>query len=123
MRCTEFNFSEIDKITFKFDASNMAFFNITTSQSLSVMPFSISIALPLNPGNYSLIFSGVGLGEQVSTLTVGSAKAYTVDVTMSEKVSKLDEVVVTGTSASTTRRQLGSYISTVSADDLNKGSS
>lgn len=82
-----------------------------------------SFTAPLNQGNYSLIFSGIGLGEQVSSLTIGSAKTYTVDVTMSEKVSKLDEVVVTGTSAGTTRRQLGSYISTVSAEDLNKGSS
>src|SRR4030095_10999292 len=36
-------------------------------------------------------------------------------------VLKLDEVVVTGTSAGTTRKQLGSYISTVKADQLNKG--
>src|SRR5205085_11480590 len=33
----------------------------------------------------------------------------------------LDEVVVTGTTAGTTRRQLGSYISTVKAEDLNRG--
>lgn len=33
----------------------------------------------------------------------------------------LDEIVVTGTSAGTTKRQLGSYISTVKADQLTKG--
>ncbi|NDA60953.1 MAG: SusC/RagA family TonB-linked outer membrane protein [Chitinophagia bacterium] len=80
-----------------------------------------SFTAPLNQGNYSLIFSGIGLGEQVSSLTIGSAKTYTVDVTMSEKVSKLDEVVVTGTSAGTTRRQLGSYVATLKASDISKG--
>ena len=91
----------------------------TTSDATGAYSFTA----PLNPGTYTLIFSGIGLGEQSSSLTVGTAKSYTIDVTMNEKVSKLDEVVVTGTSAGTTRRQLGSYISTVSADDLNKGSS
>ena len=33
----------------------------------------------------------------------------------------MDEVVITGVSLGTTRRQLGNYISTVNADDLNKG--
>lgn len=76
---------------------------------------------PLKPGRYSLVFSGVGFQEQEAALTVGNEKSYTVDVVMTERVSKLDEVVVTGTSQGTTRRQLGSYISTVSADELNKG--
>jgi TonB family protein len=34
---------------------------------------------------------------------------------------KMDEVVVTGVSAGTTRKQLGSYISTVKSDQLTKG--
>jgi TonB-linked SusC/RagA family outer membrane protein len=76
---------------------------------------------PLKPGKYSLVFSGVGFQEQEASLTVTNAKSYTVDMVMTERVSKLDEVVVTGTSQGTTRRQLGSYVSTVSADELNKG--
>lgn len=40
---------------------------------------------------------------------------------MEEDALKMDEVVVTGTSAGTTRRQMGSYISTVKADELTKG--
>lgn len=54
-------------------------------------------------------------------ITIGTAVNYTSDVQLSDKVSSLDEVVVTGTSAGTTRRQLGSYVSTVKAEDLTKG--
>lgn len=80
-----------------------------------------SFMAPLTPGKYTIVFSGVGFQEKEQPLTVGSDKTYTVDAVLTEEVSKLDEVVVTGTSEGTTRRQLGSYISSVSADELNKG--
>ncbi len=66
-------------------------------------------------------FSGVGFKTVTQNLTVGSAENYTVSVTMAEDALGLEEVVVTGTSEGTTRKQLGSYISTVKADQLNKG--
>jgi TonB-linked SusC/RagA family outer membrane protein len=77
----------------------------------------------LKPGTHTLEFSGVGFKTQTQTLTVGSQSAYTSNVSMAEDVLKLDEVVVTGVSAGTTRKQLGSYISTVKGDQLNKGGS
>lgn len=80
-----------------------------------------SFNAPLTAGKYTLVFTGVGFQEQQASLTVGAEKSYVVDVTLTDKVSKLDEVVVTGTSAGTTRRQLGSYISSVNADELSKG--
>ncbi len=80
-----------------------------------------SFTAPLTPGKYTIVFSGLGFQEQQTALTVGSDKSYTVDAQLSDKISKLDEVVVTGTSAGTTRRQLGSYISSVKADELTKG--
>ena len=40
---------------------------------------------------------------------------------LADDILGLDEVVVTGTSLGTTRKQLGSYISTVKGDDLTKG--
>lgn len=80
-----------------------------------------SFTAPLTAGKYTLVFAGVGFQQQELALTVSADKNYTVDVVMSEKISKLDEVVVTGTSAGTTRRQLGSYVSSVKAEDLNKG--
>ena len=75
----------------------------------------------LAAGKYILVFTGVGFLELESPLTVGNDKNYTVDVQINEKISKLDEVIVTGTSQGTTRRQLGSYISSIKAEDLTKG--
>jgi TonB-linked SusC/RagA family outer membrane protein len=79
------------------------------------------ITASLKPGKYIIVFSGIGYQTSEVELTIGSASDYTVDVVLTEKVSSLDEVVVTGTSAGTTRRQLGSYVSTVKADDLTRG--
>src|SRR5258708_15000971 len=83
---------------------------------------SYTLNAGIKPGNYTLVFSGVGYKSQEKTLTVGAATAYTLDAQIEESVSKLDEVVVTGTSQGTTRRQLGSYISSVNASELSKGS-
>ena len=69
-----------------------------------------------------LVASGVGFKSQ--ELNVDPSKMATgLNIVLTEQYSKLDEVVVTGTSAGTTKRQLGSYISSVSAEDLGKGAS
>jgi len=69
---------------------------------------------------FTITASGVGFKSQdISVDPKGNTKNLAIVLT--EQYSKLDEVVVTGTSAGTTKRQLGSYISSVSADDLTKG--
>ncbi|MGO4289824.1 SusC/RagA family TonB-linked outer membrane protein [Chitinophaga sp. RAB17] len=76
----------------------------------------------LQPGNYTLAYSGIGYSPKESVLVVSDAAGtYTQNIQLTTSVSKLDEIVVTGTSEGTTRRQLGNYISTVKADELNKG--
>lgn len=82
---------------------------------------SYSFNASLKPGNYTIVFAGVGYKTKEAGLTIGTAKSYKVDAVLYEEISKLDEVVVTGNSQGTTRRQLGSYISTVKADELTKG--
>lgn len=77
----------------------------------------------LRQGNYVLVFSGVGFKTSETPLRVGSDQAYTSDVQLTDDALGMDEIVITGTSQGTTRRQLGSYISTVKADQLNKGAS
>jgi TonB-linked SusC/RagA family outer membrane protein len=79
--------------------------------------------LKLNNNNaITLVASGVGFKAQ--ELNVDPSKmASGLNIVLTEQYSKLDEVVVTGTSAGTTKRQLGSYVSSVSAEDLNKGAS
>ena len=75
----------------------------------------------LNNNNaVTLVASGVGFKTQ--ELNVDPSKMATgLNIVLTEQYSKLDEVVVTGTSAGTTKRQLGSYISSVNAEDLTKG--
>ncbi len=85
-----------------------------------------------NNGNFSITHnasgvitlnaSGVGFKSQDITVdTKGNTK--NINIVLTEQYSKLDEVVVTGTSAGTTKRQLGSYVSTVSADELSTSGS
>ncbi|WP_440133072.1 SusC/RagA family TonB-linked outer membrane protein [Chitinophaga sancti] len=75
----------------------------------------------LKPGTYTISFSGIGFAPKQSDLVIGTGKTYTLNTQLGTSVSKLDEVVVTGTSAGTTRKQLGSYVSTVKAAELTKG--
>jgi len=75
----------------------------------------------LKPGTYTVSFSGIGFTPKQSDLVIGTGKTYTLNTQLGTSVSKLDEVVVTGTSAGTTRKQLGSYVSTVKAAELTKG--
>jgi len=75
----------------------------------------------LKQGQYVLEFTGVGLKTKEQNLSIGSQSSYTVDIVLAQDVLNMDEVVVTGVTAGTTRKQLGSYISTVKGDQLTKG--
>jgi TonB-linked SusC/RagA family outer membrane protein len=75
----------------------------------------------LKAGKYTIVFSGVGLKITEQTITVTANGDYTVNAQLLADPLGLDEVIVTGTSAGTTKKQLGSYISTVKADQLTKG--
>lgn len=75
----------------------------------------------IKSGNYDLVFSGIGYKSKTAVLKVGTDNSYTVNSQLSEDALGLDEVIVTGTSEGTTKRQLGNYISTLKAEDLNKG--
>lgn len=80
-----------------------------------------NISGSLAPGNYVLSFSGIGYKSKEQTIQVGSAASYTANVQLEIDALSMDEVIVTGTSEGTTKRQLGSYVSTVKADQLTKG--
>jgi TonB-linked SusC/RagA family outer membrane protein len=93
----------------------------TTSGTTTTADGSYQFTANLKDGTHTLLFSSVGFKTQERTVTVSGQNAVTTDISLAPDVTGLDEVVVTGTSQGTTRRQLGSYISTVNADDLNKG--
>lgn len=93
----------------------------TTYGSATDPSGNYTITAPLKAGSYAMEFSGVGFKTTTQNLTIGSAESYTVSVNLVDDALGLDEVVVTGTSEGTTRKQIGSYISTIKGDALNKG--
>ncbi|MBC7828722.1 MAG: SusC/RagA family TonB-linked outer membrane protein [Chitinophagaceae bacterium] len=80
-----------------------------------------SFSAALKTGDYLLDFSGIGFSSREVALKIGTASTYSVAAQLSEDALGLDEIIVTGTSAGTTRKQLGSYISTIKGDQLTKG--
>ncbi|RZJ78830.1 MAG: SusC/RagA family TonB-linked outer membrane protein, partial [Flavobacterium sp.] len=82
-----------------------------------------SIAATLAPGTYQLTATYIGYKTITKQITLGANLNVTTDFTLAQDAMGLDEVIVTGTSAGTTRKQLGSYVSTVKGDDLNKAPS
>lgn len=66
-----------------------------------------------------LVFSHIGYVRQEQT--VGTST--NIPVQLQSDAVGLDEVIVTGTSQGTTRKQLGSYVSSIKGDDLNKAPS
>ena len=69
------------------------------------------------PSNANLIFSFMGYESQ----TLSVAGKSTLDVTLAEETTKLDEVVAVGY-GSQTKKELTGSVSSVKADDFNKGS-
>lgn len=68
-------------------------------------------------GNYTLSITYVGYRPITRQVTLNQS-LVTVNAELSEDALSLDEVVVTGTGAATTKKQLGNAISTVSAREL-----
>jgi TonB-linked SusC/RagA family outer membrane protein len=125
--CSLYSFSQVrlnGKVT---DAEGKALPGISVSISNASFGTSTDLAgyyvisADLRAGTYSLVFSGVGYKTKTQTLQVTTASSYTTDVQLEGDALKMEEVIVTGVSAGTTRKQLGNYISTVRADELTKG--
>jgi TonB-linked SusC/RagA family outer membrane protein len=82
-----------------------------------------SITADLKPGKYTIEFSGVGFKTKTAEVRIAAGEsAYTTDVSLSEDALGLDEVVITGTSQGTTKKQLGSYITTLKGDRISNAS-
>ena len=75
----------------------------------------------IKPGRYSLIFNYVGYKASVVSVEVaGDGAPITVDAELGQDAMKLDQVVVTGSTISATRRQLGNAITTIDGQALEK---
>lgn len=84
---------------------------------------SYSFAVDLSAGKYQIQISYVGYKTLTQTVDLGSSDQVQLNGALASDAVGLDEVIVTGTSQGTTRKQLGSYVSTVKGDDLNKAPS
>ena len=84
--------------------------------------YSLNADLPA--GSYVIDFTGSGYKGGSSTVNVASGVAsYKADARLETDALGLEEVVVTGTSLGTTKKQLGNYIATVKGDALTRSGS
>ena len=78
--------------------------------------YKLNINLP--SGEYQLKISSVGYEVLFQDISLGNQADINLDVVLQEDYLRLNEVVVTGTSVATSKRQLGNAISTISKDDI-----
>ncbi|RYU97644.1 SusC/RagA family TonB-linked outer membrane protein [Emticicia agri] len=79
---------------------------------------SYTLNASLNSGKYKISVSSVGYATKVQDVNLDNQTVITLDVTLADDVMNLDEVVVTGSTIRTSRRELGNAISAVNADQL-----
>lgn len=79
---------------------------------------SYTLNANLNSGRYKISVSSVGYATKVQEVNLDNQTVFTLDVTLKDDIMNLDEVVVTGSTIRTSRRELGNAISAVNADQL-----
>lgn len=82
-----------------------------------------SLPANLNAGSYQVVFSSIGFKTQTKAVQLGASTQVSVNGELTADNIGLDEVIITGTSQGTTRKQMGSYVSSVKGDDLLKAPS
>ncbi|MDP1844186.1 MAG: SusC/RagA family TonB-linked outer membrane protein [Sediminibacterium sp.] len=95
--------------------------NGTASNNEGVYQFTVN----LKPGKHEVVISSVGFSSSEKSITVKSNnESFTIDASLKDDATGLDEVVVTGTSQGTTKKQLGNFIGTIKGSQIaNSGSS
>jgi TonB-linked SusC/RagA family outer membrane protein len=71
-------------------------------------------------GNYTLVVSYVGYATYKTTVNIQQGQPIVQDVSMGSDILNLDEVIVTGNSPTSTRKQLGNSIGVVDGKSLEK---
>lgn len=92
----------------------------TSEGSITDADGNYSLTTSLPAGGYDVDFSSIGFKTVSQKLTLGSQTAVTINATITDEVALLDEVVVTGSTLKSTRRQLGNAINSVNAAELQK---
>jgi TonB-linked SusC/RagA family outer membrane protein len=78
----------------------------------------------LKNGKHTVFVSSIGFKSSEKIIAIeGSSGSLTIDAVLKEDATGLDEVVVTGTSQGTTKKQLGNFIGTVKGSQLTNSAS
>jgi TonB-linked SusC/RagA family outer membrane protein len=80
--------------------------------------FSLNASLPA--GSYKLSASSVGYSTTSQAVTMASQTIITQDLVLRDDIMSLDEVVVTGSTIKSSRRELGNSITSISSASLEK---
>ena len=89
----------------------------TTMGGITDLDGKYSFSGAMSEGAHVVVISFIGYSTEKKTITLKSG-AQTLDVSLSADALNLDEVVVTGNNASTTRKQLGNSSTTIKAESL-----
>ncbi len=79
-----------------------------------------SMDVKLTEGDYDVLVSYLGYQNFTQQITIGSERSKTLDAQLQDDINKMDEVVVTGSSNTATRKQLGNAFTSVSGKDLER---
>ncbi len=76
------------------------------------------VLLNVPAGEHTVRVTLIGYTETERTVTVSAGETASIDIEMSSTAISLNEIVVTGVGAETTRRALGTSVEVLSADDI-----
>jgi TonB-linked SusC/RagA family outer membrane protein len=72
----------------------------------------------LAPGSYTVVVAAINYKQFRKQITLGDDLTLTLDIALKEDITRMDEVVVTGVSAASSRKTLGNSIGAVNAKDV-----
>lgn len=81
------------------------------------------LSVNLEPGDYTLVFRLLGLTTQDVNVTLANKTEVVSDVEMTMDILGLDQVVITGAGALTSKRQLGNTISSIKGGEISEAGS
>ncbi|RYF66137.1 MAG: SusC/RagA family TonB-linked outer membrane protein, partial [Cytophagaceae bacterium] len=90
----------------------------TTIGTSSDAEGNYTLGATIKPGPATLVISAIGYETLRQAITFGTTEQITLNLTVKAAPTNLDEVVVTGSTLSAPKRELGNAISTVRAADL-----
>ncbi|MGC6403307.1 MAG: SusC/RagA family TonB-linked outer membrane protein [Flavobacteriaceae bacterium] len=94
------------------------FLENTASGSVTDFDGNFTFKVSLEPGDYTLKATYLGYSTKSTVLTLAANSQVNIDVSLTEDLLSLDEVVVTGNTIGVNKRTLGNAISSVKAEDL-----